>query len=631
MAIDYSEISTEDLEALQNKQYDKVSTSTLEYLQSGVKPKKPTEETTTVTKPVEEGFVSDLVTAGKRRIENISNPQPSAVREFNPALGAGLNVAGQVGGFVGDVVSTGLRSAYKAMPKSAQENISGIGKMIATNPVVDAAKTAYGELPEDVKNDLGNIANASMIMPAAKTLSAFKKFGGKAAEETGAVVADAMEMVNRKIQPVTKSVVDREINQIVKDNLNKSIKATSKGKQTLPLIEKYFTDAGTGIKEIINNKQGLNLTNDVGEIVNGALPETRLQMSQAIHSTEKKLFTEYDTMQKAATGKGARLDLEPIAKQYDDVINNETLRATKEGRAVIKHAEEAQTILREIKTMSPEAAQDFIAQANNKLLNKNLMPLDVSKASADAGIASIMRKELDKLIESTEGAGYQDIKRRYGSVKSLREGTNKATFAAFAEKGTPNFFDITSGTALVHGLLTLNPATIAGGGFMEALNILRRNLKNPDTYVKKMFSDVDSIMTKGTEFQPASKTGQYIKGKFTQAPPEYPFSDASGAIPTPLGLPMPERGFTLKGEPTGEVLRPLRTKPQPSDVIDAEFTSIPRLTGNRPPEPSQIPWQDFSTQEIIPRVGNAKLERLYGDLNEEQYLKGLRNARRRSQ
>jgi hypothetical protein len=526
-----------------------------------------------------------------------------------------LRTGGQIAGAGMDIIGQGLRSAYNELtPRQAKEDIEGTVKDIASIPLIADAARYWGdkynefkkENPETTKNVEAG-ANILAITPAGKIIPKGLRGVKGITKESGAIMEDTANLFDRVVRPATEDAIDNQIKQTVKENLNKSIKASSKGKSTLPLIEKYFEDAGTGIKEIIKNKNGLNITNDVGEVVNGALPETRLQMAEAIHNTEKKLFQEYDEMQKIAGKKGAVLDLEPVAKQYDDVINNETLRATKEGRAVIKHAEEAQAILREVGTMSPQAAQDFIAQANHKLLNKNLMPVDVSKAAADAGIASIMRKELDALIEKTAGAGYQNIKNRFGAVKSLREGTDKAAFASFAEKGMPNFFDITSGTALVHGLLSLNPATIAGSGFMEILNAARRKLMNPDHYVKKMFSDVDSLMTRKAEFNPVSKTGQFIQSKMNGGSSDFVFPESTPPKPQ---WDVPRSSTKMIGDVP--------------DYIDAEFKTIPRLDIPRRDAILALPeGQTFTTQGKVVKGAKGEPYRMVG--GESVSLKGLRN------
>jgi hypothetical protein len=474
----------------------------------------------------EQGFIPDVKNAWNEFTTNINTPPPSDIRNISPIAGGFFNSAVQTANLGLNVGMAGLRGAYRNIPEPIKQGMSALSPinpeyvkrgMQEVMPYAQQGMEAYRKyIPESTRNDIGGVLTLASMIPARAATLPMAKGLSKGVKETGAIVNDSTALFNRVLEPVTESAVDKNIKQVVTDNINKSIKASSKGKDTLPMIQQYFKDADVGIREIVNNKQNLQLTNDVGDVIKGELPQNRMQMAEAIQNTKSKLFQEYDSMQQAAGKRGATLDLEPVAKQLDDVINNESLRADKSGRAIIKYAEEQQQILREVNKMTPQAAQDWIKNANGKLLNKNLVPEEASKAAVDAGTASIMRNKLDELIETNVGAGYQDLKKRYGAVKSLEKGTDKAAFASFSERGLPNFFDITSGTALVHGILSMNPATVAGGTFMETLNALRRKYSNPDTYIKKMFNDVDNMTKSKTAFEPQSMTGKFIKGQLPQ-------------------------------------------------------------------------------------------------------------------
>lgn len=443
-----------------------------------------------------------------------------------------LRLGGQVAGALGDVVTQGLRSAYRSIvPKKAQETISDIGSTIMETPIVSKAvedvgmtwkgfSEAHPELAKNVEAgaNIASIVPAKMIMPKGIRLTK------AAAKETGAIVNDTTNLFNRVLQPVTESYVDKEIKNVVTKNITKAIQSSTKNKNTIPLLNKYFDDAATGIKEIIANKSNIGFADDMGNIITGNLPKTRMQMAEAIHQTERKLFREYDSMKKLAGEKGALLDLEPVAKELDSVIKDESLFRHPEGLKIQSYAKELQELLRANGgKMTPEAAQDWIASANSRLSNKNLTAIEFQKAGVDISLANMMRKELDKLIETEVGSGYQNLKKRYGAVKSLREGTNKAAFRSTSEKNLPNFFDITSGTALVHALVAGNPATLAGATFMEGLNRYRRYLTNPDTYVRKMFSDVDDLMSRKS-FEPQSATGKYMGSIVTHRNTNTPYT-----------------------------------------------------------------------------------------------------------
>jgi len=76
---------------------------------------------------------------------------------------------------------------------------------------------------------------------------------------------------------------------------------------------------------------------------------------------------------------------------------------------------------------------------------------------------------------------------------------------------------------------------------------------------------------------------------------------------------MPERGFTLNGNPYSETLRPVRRK---SDVIDAEYTSNVRELIEQPRRDQilQLPYQGFSiVGDVSPLISRSKLSNKAGD------------------
>lgn len=580
----------------------------------------PRKSVTTV-QPQEDTFFSNVGRDWDERLDTIQDPTYIKPGLRNVEQNA-LRLGGQVAGGIADVATQGLRSAYRSLvPQKAQDVISDVSTAIIENPIVSKAVEDVGmawkgfsEAQPDLAKNVEAGLNIASVTPAKMFMPKGIRITKAVAKETGAVVNDTTNLFNRVLQPVTESYVDKEIKNVVTNNINKAIQSSTKNKNTIPLLNKYFDDAENGVKEIIANKSNIGFADDMGNIITGNLPQTRMQMAEAIHQTERKLFIEYDSMKKLAGEKGALLDLEPVAKELDSVIKDESLFRHPEGLKIQSYAKELQELLRANGgKMTPEAAQDWIASANSRLSNKNLTAIEFQKAGVDISLANMMRKELDKLIETEVGSGYQNLKKRYGAVKSLREGTNKAAFRSTSEKNLPNFFDITSGTALVHALVAGNPATLVGATFMEGLNRYRRYLTNPDTYVKRMFSQVDELMTKGGKFQPQSAAGKYIQGLGTEAPtnmPKSPYSFNPQPPRTPMieyreninpqmrGLneqlpnsPSKAIGFDNRGVPVGDAYMP--------DVIDVPFSSssspLNSIEGRLMP---RLGYSDFVVGEV---------------------------------
>jgi hypothetical protein len=487
MGLDLSRIPTNDLEALQSGDLSKISTPTLERLQKGF----------SVTP--EPGFIENVGSSFARRAENIQNIPQDVSGTPTGLQGARtlLRIGGEVAGGAWDVLGEGAKSLYKTItPAGMQESIaSGLQGLVKQQPGKRDIMSDLSSIPGSLEGiypgaskDVGAVTNLAMISPGSKAA----EIAGKGIREGANIGVDLAGIAGRK----TTEVIDKEITGVVKKNLGKAIRLSPQGKPTWTAVEKYFEKSGGAVQDIIKNKENLELTNIVGDSVKNQLPETRIQMAQSIHDTKSRIFNEFNAKTVAAGKKGATVELEPIAKELDSVINNKTLLADSDGRAIIEHAKLQQEYIREARFFTPEQAQEWITRANTKLgpaYTKGSYQ-DISKAGVDESMAAMMRKSLDSAIEGVGEKGYQELKNRYGSLTQLEKGANKASLGALSKANMPNFFDITSGTALVHGLLSMNPATITAAGFMEGLNILRRHYQNPDSYVKKMFEKTEKLM-----------------------------------------------------------------------------------------------------------------------------------------
>jgi hypothetical protein len=109
-------------------------------------------------------FCDDVINAAKERRNNISNPEESDVRQFSPTYGAALNVAGQAGGFIADAFGAGLKAVTPEPLRQSAEDFANL--VLPGNPVYETAKDIWNALPRGTQNDIGNLANATLVIPA---------------------------------------------------------------------------------------------------------------------------------------------------------------------------------------------------------------------------------------------------------------------------------------------------------------------------------------------------------------------------------------------------------------------------------------------------------------------------------
>lgn len=529
-------------------------------------------------KTEEAGFFGNVIESAGNRLSNISNPKPSDMSRFSPTLGSALNVAGQAGGFVADVAGAGIN----AIP-GATEAITGIVQSQKGNPIVDLVKSGWNQFSEGTQNDLENLANATMILPGASmargTLSAGKE-GINIVRDIGTIVK-------------TPANIEKKLSTVVGKGIDKAIRPTVVGKRTAPQAKKYYEKAKMAVKNIIDNKNNLVLTDIDGNAVTG-LPKTLKQFSEAIDQTKKSIYQQYHSMATEAGEAGSLFNADNILTKLDDVAND-----LKHNPQVRKYANDLKAEIEELHGQPPDIIEARIADLNNSLSGFYEGRVSKAKAQVDSSVANLMRNELDNNIMSAVGSGYQNLKNQYGALKTLEKEVNHRAIvnARKNTKGLLDFSDVFTGGEIIGGVLSANPAWVvrgvAGKGIMQYVKFLN----NPDRIVKGMFSDAEKLINKSS-IQPEirSATGNAFMGKLSGM--ENVISrEPPGAVPIPrrqitgTGMEVgPVRSGVLQGSPygppAGRLIYPkelpagqgfeLRGQPTDPDIIDTAFTSRSR-------------------------------------------------------
>ncbi len=515
-----------------------------------------------------------------KRIGAISNPTPSAVRDFSPTLGAALNVVGQVGGAIFDPAVALAKKGYDLLPESTQDAIKHGASRIAENPLVDAATTLFKAAPEGVQNDIGRIADASMIVPGVQA----GRIGLKGAKEGVNIGRDAVTLLKSK----TPQEIDKELSNVVQKGVEKAIRPSVVGKRTAPAMTTYYNKAKTAVKSIVENTDNLVLTDADGNAVKG-LPKTLKQFSEAIDQTKKSIYQQYHDMATAAGEQGSLFDTTQIMTKLDDVSGD-----LKHNPEIRKYADSLKTEISELHGQPPEVIEARIADLNSSLSGFYEGRVSKAKAQVDASVANLMREELDNKIMNSVGPGYQDLKNQYGSLKTLEKEVSHRAIVD-ARKNNKGLFDLTdvfTNGEMVAGALYMNPILFTRGLVGKLSKESLKFWNNPNRIVKNMFGDAEDLLNRSVQSEMRSTIGKSLTGnaetlqkgdlgtlRYPGRPDinagmelgpvrsgvtvGQPYGDNIGRIVPPKQLPAGQ-GFELQGAPTSP------------DVIDAHFTSTSR-------------------------------------------------------
>ncbi len=270
-----------------------------------------------------------------------------------------------------------------------------------------------------------------------------------------------------------------------------AVKPSREGVANAPAIAEQDQRILTAVDQIIGNRASLKLTDSGGRELNGALPRSLLQFSQAVDQTKKALFTRYDALARSAGDMGVQVDLAPVIAE---------LRAiAKKPEVIDLHPElipQAELLARNFEARgfyTPAAAQDAIENMNKMLqaFYKNPTAETVSRGTMLAPIARTLRDELDKAIEGSSGAGYQALRLQYGALRSVEKDVAAAVQREASKlpggiSGT--LADIAAAESFIHGVITLSPAMIARAGGIRAARNAVKYLNDPNRAIERMFA-----------------------------------------------------------------------------------------------------------------------------------------------
>lgn len=458
--------------------------------------------------PVKEALKRMIPMSGITDVTKTPDAVPGALRKLGDY--AGLNQAGE---------TIGKTAAYHARPESVTPQMAqeaGLkptaGEIVGAGLQVGSLLLPYGRIAKGAET-LATTAKIPLKYAKTLGLATSGATGGytyEAGEKiakgeaptpglTTAIGAVAPPIVEGVINKFKSKPFDVMLSSTIKKGMDSGIKPSVQSKGTTAGQGKvYYEKAQKAVETIIDNKPNLEFVSDEGDIIKGVLPKSLAEFSDSIGQTKKNIFTQYDALAQSAGQHGATVELAPVAKELGSLINNKVINDLNPN--VVEYAKAKVAALTNRNAYTTAEAQEAVTVLNNSLkaFYSNPSYETASKAAVDAMIANKMRQSLDDVIEKTSGAGYQELKKTYGALKAIeKDVTHRTTIDARKNiKGLVDFSDIYSGSTLVHGLLTMHPATIASAATAKGISSYIKWRNNPNKIVADMFNKSEKIIAK---------------------------------------------------------------------------------------------------------------------------------------
>lgn len=484
-----------------------------------------------------------------------------------PIIEKAAAVAAPIGKTVVDAALTGAKGLYHLTTSpETRENISDALDYLGDTDFVKAQlrtlrgahDTARAVAPRGTEFT-ENVLDASNIIPAVG--------------------------IGKAMLPALPRFSTKTLDDVVGYGFKKGIKPSVEGKSDAGLTAKFYDNAKTAVREQV-------------EKYPDSIPENVEQFSQNIRKAKKDIWAESTAMAEAAGEKGATTSISPLRREMETIINSKNV--TKSAK------DSARKILDEIESyadeITPVEAEELIAHFNSrsKPFWNDPNPNKLDDALFNERAASIIRKTTDQAIESYEGPGWQDLRKRYGAQTAIEKAVaNRANIAARRNaKGFFDLADVFSTGEFVAGLLTMNPTQIAKASTMHGVKKYINKVNNVDNIVKKMFKDTKKILDKERIGRASIKEAEL---------PSYPVGPtelSEAEIDNLLGVPFsPELAAELKRArvPRLPYAPDFQLRPTPEEVAAIQAGWV----GSK-----QLPWYPTTvgepfTPDMLPAISEA--------------------------
>lgn len=492
-----------------------------------------------------------------------------------------------------DVVGTGLEAASYAIPGGAEvkglSTLAKVGKAAKLGGVAGATFGA-GESMQN-QDSLGETAVKSLEYGAGGAL-----FGA---------ALPPLAKVPGAIKDAVTTPSEKRLEEMLLQKFSKGVRPTVLNRTTPSGFEKYNDGVVNAVKTIRENEPNLTFTSADGETIAGRTPTSIKELMEAGDQTKRSIFNQYDALAKEAGHNGLNVELQPIAKELESVINNKALQLS--NPKAIDYAMLTRDRFIKAGKVDAGTAQDVIQNYNKALeaFYRNPSYDNASQVSIDAMIANLLRKNLDEGIEGLTGKAYQELKNKYGALKSIEKDVIKAYLRDERKnvKGLIDFTDIFSGGQVVNGILSMNPATVASGLTQKAIAAFYKKLNDPNRAIQKMFDLAAKL--------PPTE-GKQVAQRLALPPPTGGFrSQSVGGAPIPLPPTSQSRLDEQMIEKFGRKPEKVNQLQLPAGNPQNPPTGLPTIPLNPPrgdvsvgfPQRNQTSQITKPTANTIPSVG----------------------------
>jgi hypothetical protein len=419
---------------------------------------------------------------------------------------------------------------------------------------------------------------------------------------------------------IPEKPLDQQIYDVANKGIQQGIRPSVSGKNTLFKKDSFDQGAVNAIKDIVSNKDSLNITDYNGNKLDNPLSGGIKGFAQAIQQRMDTLVKTWQDLANQSQDKGVIISSNPYIDKLNSLLDENGIDA--KGNPILgKNGQIFQTEhpvdyakVKAIRdglqlrgNLTPGEALDKIQEWNADLkpgYNNGFKYGSTRALNVVKGITENLREDLDKSITDSTGENFQPLRTLWGSYKSLVGDVVKRSIVQGRANpmGIWNFLDTVGNAELLHGAMSGNLPLMGKGALMKIgkWNIERTN--NPDNIINNMFSKVDKLMAQ-IPIKPqvgSSQNPQVLKqGSANYINPLNPLNQALG-LPAPGNITHANIPVSSFGQGEGFSFKPSGLKEQMSPGVKKLTPNIEETSLAQRTTPKEVPKEviDKAKEEI---------------------------------
>lgn len=281
--------------------------------------------------------------------------------------------------------------------------------------------------------------------------------------------------------------------------IQKSIKPTVKGKQNAKDFDKFIDDTIDSFDAMIKNKEVLQYTDDAWNIVKWELPKNMRELTEAIDSMKRYVWSEVDDTVKQAGWAWAQVKMDAVLDALNDLKNNKAFVNAKPW--IENMIDDYIKMVENAWPMDIQNAQQLTQNLNNQLkaFLKNPQMNEVSRnaivSTYNDWVKKAINQSLDDVIWNGTSEEFKALKQLYWKLVNIEDEVSKRALVMARGNNkwlSQTVIDSLAWWDLTKSLINMDVAGASEATVMKTIQSIYKYMNDPNRYLNKLFNVLDT-------------------------------------------------------------------------------------------------------------------------------------------